>query len=80
MFSRRLTTSIAVAAAAVAVAGGAYGIVNATSDSTPAAAGGAITAKVGSNARSGPASVGASGTVGSVSTSSFTMSTSAGKR
>jgi hypothetical protein len=32
----------------------------------------------GSNARSGPASGGASGTVGSVSTSSFTMSTSAG--
>jgi hypothetical protein len=34
----------------------------------------------GSNARSGPASGGASGTVGSVSTSSFTMSTSAGQR
>ena len=32
----------------------------------------------GSNARTGPASGGASGTVGSVSTSSFTMSTSAG--
>ena len=32
----------------------------------------------GSNARSGPASGGASGTVGSVSTSSFTLSTSAG--
>ena len=34
----------------------------------------------GSNARSGPASGGASGTVGSVSTSSFTMSTSAGQK
>src|ERR1700736_1013908 len=33
----------------------------------------------GSNARSGPASGGASGTVGSVSMSSFTMSTSAGE-
>jgi hypothetical protein len=33
----------------------------------------------GSNARSGPASGGASGTVGSVSTSSFTISTSAGQ-
>ena len=32
----------------------------------------------GSNARSGPASGGVSGTVGSVSTSSFTVSTSAG--
>src|SRR5207248_4869172 len=37
-------------------------------------------AKLGSNARSGPASGGASGTVASVSTSSFTMSTSAGQR
>src|SRR5947209_17800840 len=34
----------------------------------------------GSNARSGPASGGASGTVGSVSTSSFTMSTAAGQK
>ena len=34
----------------------------------------------GSNARSGPAAGGASGTVGSVSTSSFTMSTSAGQK
>src|SRR5438445_1174462 len=34
----------------------------------------------GSNARSGPASGGASGTVGSMSTSSFTMSTSAGQK
>jgi hypothetical protein len=34
----------------------------------------------GSNARSGPAAGGASGTVGSVSTSSFTISTSAGQK
>ena len=34
----------------------------------------------GSNARSGPASGGASGTVGSMSTSSFTMTTSAGQK
>jgi hypothetical protein len=34
----------------------------------------------GSNARSGPAAGGASGTVGSVSTSSFTMTTSAGQK
>ena len=34
----------------------------------------------GSNARSGPASGGASGTVGSMSTSSFTMTTSAGQQ
>jgi hypothetical protein len=80
MFSRRLTRSIAVAAAAIAVAGGAYGIVNATSGSTPAAAGGAITAKVGSNARSGPAAGGTVGTIGSVTKSSFVVSTSAGQK
>jgi hypothetical protein len=46
----------------------------ATSPSATAAGGG------GSNARSGPASGGASGTVSSVSTSSFTLSTSAGQK
>src|SRR6202163_481550 len=34
----------------------------------------------GSNARSGPASGGASGTVGNVSTSGFTLTTSAGQK
>ena len=80
MFSRRLTRSIAAGVAAIAVAGGSYGIVSATSSSSSAAASPANPAKVGSNARSGPASGGASGTVGSVSTSSFTMSTSAGQK
>jgi Domain of unknown function (DUF5666) len=41
----------------------------------PGAAGGA-----GSNARSGPAAGGSTGTVGSISTSSFTLSTSAGQK
>src|SRR2546423_5399225 len=45
-----------------------------TSPSAAAAGGG------GSNARSGPASGGASGTVASVSTSGFTISTSAGQK
>ncbi len=80
MFSRRLTRSIAAGATAIAVAGGSYGIVSATSSSNSAAASPTNPAKVGSNARSGPASGGASGTVGSVSTSSFTMSTSAGQK
>ena len=80
MLSRRLTRSIAAGAAAIAVAGGSYGIVSATSSSSSAAASPANPAKVGSNARSGPVSGGASGTVGSVSTSSFTMSTSAGQK
>ena len=92
MFSRKLTRSIAVGAAAIAVAGGSYGIVTATSSSisaaastTPAASSGAPAASSssgggGSNARSGPAAGGSSGTVGSVSTSGFTITTSAGQK
>jgi hypothetical protein len=85
MFSRKLTRSIAAGAAAIAVAGGSYGIVSATSSSSPAAAsrgsaGGLRSGGGGSNARSGPAAGGAAGTVGSVSTSKFTISTSAGQK
>ena len=85
MSSRKLTMSIVVGATAIAVAGGSYGIVSATSSSGSAAAssgfaGGPGSGGGGSNARSGPASGGASGTVGSVSTSSFTISTSAGQK
>jgi membrane-bound inhibitor of C-type lysozyme len=85
MFSRQLTRSIIVGAAAIAVAGGSYGIVSATSSSSPAAASsgpasGPGSGGGGSNARSGPAAGGASGTVGSVSTSKFTVTTSAGQK
>jgi hypothetical protein len=99
MFPRKLTRSIVVGAAAIAVAGGSYGIVSATSSSGSAAsssgsaasssgsppahsgfAGGLRSGGGGSNARSGPAAGGASGTVGSVSTSKFTMTTSAGQQ
>ena len=85
MSSRKLTRSIVVGAAAIAVAGGSYGIVSATSSSSPAAsssgfAGGPGSGGGGSNARSGPASGGAAGTVGSVSTSKFTLSTSTGQK
>jgi hypothetical protein len=98
MLSRKLKMSIAAGVAAVAVAGGSYGIVSATSgsgsaiasSSSPAAsssapagsgsAGGHGLGGGGSNARSGPAAGGASGTVGSVSTSSFTLSTATGQK
>jgi hypothetical protein len=85
MLSRKLTRSLVAGAAAIALAGGSYGIVTATSSSGSAAAssgvaGGLGSGGRGSNARSGPASGGATGTVGSVSTSSFTMSTSAGQK
>jgi hypothetical protein len=45
-----------------------------------AAAGGPVFGGRGSNARSGPAAGGSSGTVGSVSKSSFTLTTSAGQK
>ena len=85
MSSRKLTRSIIAGAAALAVAGGSYGIVSATSSSSPAAAsigsaGGPGSGGGGSNARSGPAAGGAAGTVGSVSTPKFTMTTSAGQK
>jgi Domain of unknown function (DUF5666) len=93
MVSRKLTRSIVVGAAAIAVAGGSYGIVSATSSSaataaastTPAAsssspAAGSSSGGGGSNARSGPAAGGSSGTVSSLSTSGFTITTSAGQK
>jgi hypothetical protein len=46
MFSRKLTTSIAVGAAAIAVGGGAFGIVSATSGSGSGTASAATAAEV----------------------------------
>jgi hypothetical protein len=85
MSSRKLTKSVIAGAAAIAVAGGSYGIVSATSSSSNSTAASTSSASGpgpggGSNARSGPAAGGASGTVGSVSTSTFTMTTSAGQK
>jgi hypothetical protein len=92
MFSRKLTRSIAAGVAAIALAGGSYGIVSATSSSaspaasssSPAASGGVAgglgSGGGGSNARSGPAAGGAAGTVSSLSSSSFTLTTSAGQK
>jgi hypothetical protein len=92
MSSRRLTRSIIVGAAAIAVAGGSYGIVSAASSSSPAAASSSSSTSSsgfahasgsgggGSNARSGPAAGGAAGTVASLSTSGFTLATSAGQK
>ena len=91
MSSRKLTRSIIVGAAAIAVAGGSYGIVSATSSSNPAAASSSPATSTshfahapgaggGSNARSGPAAGGAAGTVGSLSASGFTLTTSAGQK
>jgi hypothetical protein len=86
MLTRRLSKPLAVGAMVVVIGGGGIGIVSASSGSASATAGTGQTAnvgsmaKAGSNARSGPASGGVSGTVSSVSTSSFTVSTSAGQK
>jgi hypothetical protein len=88
MSSRKLTRFIVAAVAAIAIGAGSYGIVSATSSSasttasstapsTPAS-GSALGG--GSNARSGPAAGGSSGTVSSVTSSGFTLTTSAGEK
>jgi hypothetical protein len=89
MSFRKPTRPLAVVAAAIVIGGGAYGIVSATASSgsaTTTAATSASTssgqplARSGSNARSGPAAGGASGTIAGVSTSSFTLTTPAGQK
>ncbi|HXB16765.1 MAG TPA: DUF5666 domain-containing protein [Solirubrobacteraceae bacterium] len=90
MFPQNLTRPIAIGAAAVAIGGGAYGIVSATADTPSGAATAASPAAVvsaqgvpgagGSNARSGPATGGSSGTIESVSKTSFTVLTGAGQK
>jgi hypothetical protein len=93
MPSRKLTGSLAAGAVIViAVAIGAYAIVHSRSNTgTPGAAAGSSSPSSapsngpgsgggGTNARSGPAAGGSSGTVDSVSASSFTLTTAAGQK
>jgi hypothetical protein len=90
MFSQKLNKPIALVAAAIVVAGGAYGIVDATAGNGSGAAsttspssgtsGQPVLGGGGSNARSGPSAGGSIGTVDKVSKSSFTLSTSAGQK
>ena len=88
MFFRRLTRFIAVGATAIA-AGGAYGTISAAASNgsgsvaaaaSPAASEQGVPDSGRSNARSGPAAGGTAGTVDSVSTSIFVISTSAGQK
>jgi hypothetical protein len=86
----KLTRSIATGATVIVLASGGYAIAESGSSSgsahaataaSPAAPRGQLAAgRAGSNARSGPAAGGASGTVDSVSASGFTISTSAGQK
>src|ERR1700737_1406032 len=68
-----LAATAILAACGTAAASSSSSVSSRSATTQPSGSGGG-----GSNARSGPASGGASGTVASVSTSSFTMSTSAG--
>jgi hypothetical protein len=81
--NRRSRWIAAGALMCAAIVGCGTSSATATSPSATAAGSGSAglgSGGAGSNARSGPAAGGASGTVGSVSTSSFTMSTSAGQK
>jgi hypothetical protein len=90
VLSQKLNRPIALVGAAIVVGAGAYGIVGATAgngsgtatitSSSSATSRQPIAGGGGSNARSGPAAGGSIGTVGSVTKSSFTLTTSAGQR
>src|SRR5580658_9019645 len=87
MSSRKLTRSIVVGVAAIAIAGGSYGVVSATTStgSPAAAAGGSPAARSGpggsgSNARSGPEPGGSAGTISSTSASGFTLTTAGSQK
>jgi hypothetical protein len=85
MPSRKHTRFIISGVAAIAIAGGSYGIVSATSGSGSSASSGSSAASSdvaahfgsasGSNARSGPEPGGTTGTVSSTSKSGFTVTT-----
>jgi len=86
-FSSKRSRVIAAGVAAIALAGGSYGVVTATSGSasaTPAAASsspaGGFGSGGGSNARSGPAAGGTVGTVSSLSSAGFTLTTATGQK
>ncbi|HWB22083.1 MAG TPA: hypothetical protein VG652_04285 [Gaiellaceae bacterium] len=89
MLFRKPTTTLAILAAAIAIGGGAYGIVSATASNSaatatttsfPLTAGRPGGAAGGSNARSGPAAGGSAGTVDSTPASGFTLLTAAGQK
>ena len=82
MPSRKVTRSIIVGVAAIAIGGGSYGIVSAATGGGSSTAGSSFAGRFGSGgatgARSGPEPGGASGTISSTSASGFTLSTAAG--
>ena len=95
MFSSKRSRVIAAGVAAVVIAGGSYGIVDATSSGAATTAssssttgsggqglagGGFGSGGQGANARSGPAAGGSIGTAGGVTASGFTLTTATGQK
>jgi hypothetical protein len=86
VFSRKLTRSVVVGVAAIAIGGGSYGVVSATTGTGSSTAGSGSSAAggsgsgSGSNARSGPEPGGSAGTVSSTSASGFTVTTAGGQK
>lgn len=80
MSSRKLTKSIVVAVVAIAIGGGSYGVVSATTGSGSSTVSNGSGGGSGSNARSGPEPGGSAGTVSSTSTSGFTLMTAGGQK
>lgn len=91
MFSSKRSRFVAAGIGAAVIAGGSYGIVDATSSSATTAASSSSTAShgsaggfggggQGSNARSGPAAGGSAGTASGVSPSGFTLTTATGQK
>jgi hypothetical protein len=90
MLSQKLNRPFALVGATIVVGAGAYGIVGATAGNgsgtattaspSSATSGQPLAGGGGSNARSGPAAGGSIGTVGTVSRSSFTLTTSAAQK
>jgi hypothetical protein len=88
MSSRRLTRSVVVGVAAIAIGGGSYGVVSATTGSSastassgpPTASSGSGGSGAGSNARTGAEPGGTSGTVSGTSASGFTLTTAGGQK
>jgi hypothetical protein len=75
-----IALSVALATSSTTAASGALGRGSAGGAGAGAGFGGAGSSGGGSNARSGPAAGGTTGTVGSVSASGFTLTTSAGQK
>jgi hypothetical protein len=80
MSFRKLTRSIVVGVAAIAIGAGSYGVVSATTSSSSSTASSGSGVGSGANARTGPEPGGSAGTISSTSASGFTLTTAGGQK